>query len=61
MSKYYEIDESGQYKVYVCDKYGCKYDINEVCCNEECDRLGDFVDSETCACCKLFTEEDGEV
>lgn len=39
----------------------CKYMINDVCCNEECEHLGSypFVDCDSKLACKCFEEEDG--
>lgn len=42
----------------------CKYLINEVCCNGDCDIVGDYPDCKSCNNkddCKYFEKEDGEI
>lgn len=62
MSKWIEDRKDGTYKVSDIDMNRCKYEINEVCCNDVNEEmLTYFVDEETCAGCKYFTQEDGEL
>lgn len=59
MSKWIE-DVDGEHKITLADKEECKHMYNEVCCNEECEDLADFVSHEDCVKCKYFEKEDME-
>lgn len=37
----------------------CLYLCDDVCCNDRCDQLGEFVDKEYCKKCPHFQKEDG--
>lgn len=38
----------------------CRHLCNDVCCNELCDNVGEFVDPDYCRlACPHFTKEDG--
>ena len=56
-------DERGRYIVETLkDADGCRWEINEVCCNDASDEVCEFVYKETCEGCKYFEcERDYEI
>ena len=52
-------DENGKtiYVETLKDESGCSYEINEVCCNADCEMCADFPPQWYCKECRLFTPE----
>lgn len=64
MSSYLNYDENGNYIKEIESYDICKYKINEICCNDKSERLGDYP-SPFCKCeskedCEWFEKEDEE-
>lgn len=47
------------YKETIASMDECIHLCNEVCCNDRCDQLAEFVDTEYCRRCPRFEKEDG--
>ena len=65
MSRWIEAceDQQGRYYVETMDNPdGCRWLINEVCCNADCDMIGDFPFGEDCTirACGHFEHETSE-
>ena len=62
MSKWLDRLEDGTYKTEIESMEVCKWKVNEVCCNDECEELGDYpYPSSKCESkekCKYFEKED---
>lgn len=65
MSKWLDKLEEGTYKTRIESMKDCKWKVNDVCCNEKCDELGDYpYPSSKCESkerCEYFEEEDGKM
>lgn len=61
MSRWLDPLPDGTYKEEIYDREGCRYLVNEVCCNDRCDWCCDFPDpEEDCKRCEYFEKEDDE-
>ena len=60
MSKWLDQLPDGTFKEEIYDRDGCRYFINEVCCNPECYWCCDYPDEEECSRCEYFEKEDDE-
>lgn len=63
MSKWLDKLEDGTYKTEIESMDICKWRINEICCNDKCEELGDYPyppKCETKEMCKYFEKEDGK-
>lgn len=59
MSRYMQKNIHGEWEEIVEDKDQCRYLIDEVCCNADCDQCADFPDPEEyCPKCEHFTPEE---
>ena len=64
MSSFLSRNEDGTYKKEIESMDICKWKINEICCNSECEYLADYP-YPYCKCenkkqCKYFEKEDGK-
>ena len=61
MSRWMETAKDGTGKtVYIetlKDEKGCSYEINEVCCNADCELVADYPPEGYCRNCRWFTPE----
>lgn len=60
MSKWIEENLDGTLQTTIADPEGCAWMFNEVCCNDQCEELREFVTQEYCDTCPLFTPEEEE-
>ena len=61
MSRWLEKLPDGTYKEDIYDRDGCKWLVNEVCCNDRCNWCCDFpAPEEDCKICEYFEKEDDE-
>nr|DAI63179.1 MAG TPA: hypothetical protein [Caudoviricetes sp.] len=64
MSKWLDKLEDGTYKTEIESMDICKWKVNEVCCNEKSEELGDYpYPSSKCESkekCEYFEKEDGK-
>lgn len=62
MSSWLDKDGNGNYVKKIESVDVCRYKINEVCCNDQCDYLGDypypFCKCESLEDCKYFEKEE---
>lgn len=59
MSRWIEVNELNITVETIASMDECKHLCNEVCCNDRCDYVADFVNEEDCKRCPHFTKEDG--
>lgn len=59
MSRYLQQRIDGAWEEMLEDMNKCSYLIDDVCCNDNSEHLGDFPDDEDCETCHHFKAEDG--
>lgn len=63
MSRWLDKLDDGIYKIEIESMDICKWRINEICCNDKCEELGDYPYPPKCESkekCKYFEKEDGK-
>ena len=65
MSRWLDRNPDGTYKEYIESMEICKWRINEVCCNDKSEYLGDYP-YPNCKCeskkdCRYYKKEDGVI
>lgn len=63
MSRWLDKLEDETYKIEIESMDICKWRINEICCNDKCEELGDYPYPAKCESkekCEYFEKEDGK-